>query len=114
MLVRTLKPLFDTTSYEHSNPRARLPCSEIPQQFCDVGAPRIPTKSKSFLRIFGPRIAKSLKIFHTGKGPLAGTEDTFPGPDNPSKMRRSVENAEHVGGYQEMIHIGPTLRKSRS
>lgn len=36
------------------------------------------------------------KIFHT-TGPLAGTEDAFPGPDNPSKMRRSVENAEHVG-----------------
>lgn len=28
---------------------------------------------------------------------MAGTEDHFPGPDNPSKMRRSVENAEHVG-----------------
>ena len=37
------------------------------------------------------------KIYHTGTGPLAGTEDKFPGPDNPSKMRRSVENAEHVG-----------------
>ncbi|KAI9826798.1 MAG: hypothetical protein M1832_005736 [Thelocarpon impressellum] len=37
------------------------------------------------------------KIFHTGTGLLAGKEDTFPGPDNPSKMRRSVENAEHVG-----------------
>ncbi|EFE36749.1 hypothetical protein putatively related to meiosis protein [Trichophyton benhamiae CBS 112371] len=37
------------------------------------------------------------KIFHTGTGPMAGTEDHFPGPDNPSKMRRSVENAEHVG-----------------
>ncbi|KAL8795982.1 MAG: hypothetical protein Q9195_001558 [Heterodermia aff. obscurata] len=36
------------------------------------------------------------KIFHT-TGPMAGTEDIFPGPDNPSKMRRSVENAEHVG-----------------
>lgn len=39
----------------------------------------------------------SSKIYHTGTGPLAGTEDKFPGPDNPSKMRRSVENAEHVG-----------------
>ncbi|KAI9844093.1 MAG: hypothetical protein M1837_005807 [Sclerophora amabilis] len=37
------------------------------------------------------------KIFYTGPGPMAGTEDVFPGPDNPSKMRRSVENAEHVG-----------------
>lgn len=41
--------------------------------------------------------AKGVQIFHTGQSPLAGTEDKFPGPDNPSKMRRSVENAEHVG-----------------
>ena len=37
------------------------------------------------------------KLFRTGAGPLVGTEEQFPGPDNPSKMRRSVENAEHVG-----------------
>ncbi|KAI4111671.1 MAG: hypothetical protein LQ345_006740 [Seirophora villosa] len=37
------------------------------------------------------------KIFRTGVDPLGGTEEPFPGPDNPSKMRRSVENAEHVG-----------------
>ncbi|EFW22537.1 meiosis protein MEI2 [Coccidioides posadasii str. Silveira] len=40
------------------------------------------------------------KLFYTGSGPLAGTEEPFPGPDNPSKMRRSVENAEHVGMYK--------------
>jgi len=28
---------------------------------------------------------------------MAGREEPFPGPDNHSKMRRSVENAEHVG-----------------
>ncbi|KAM5439648.1 hypothetical protein MferCBS31731_004404 [Microsporum ferrugineum] len=43
------------------------------------------------------------KIFHTGTGPLAGTEDHFPGPDNPSKMRRSVENAEHVGLFAPRV-----------
>ena len=37
------------------------------------------------------------KLYRTGTGSLVGTEETFPGPDNPSKMRRSVENAEHVG-----------------
>ncbi|KAL9587557.1 MAG: hypothetical protein Q9212_000134 [Teloschistes hypoglaucus] len=37
------------------------------------------------------------KIFRTGDGPLSGEEEDFPSPDNPSKMRRSVENAEHVG-----------------
>ncbi|KAK2761399.1 hypothetical protein FQN54_001921 [Arachnomyces sp. PD_36] len=43
------------------------------------------------------------KIFFTGTGPLAGTEDRFPGPDNPSKMRRSVENAEHVGLFAPRV-----------
>ncbi|KAL3469388.1 meiosis protein MEI2 [Aspergillus californicus] len=43
------------------------------------------------------------KIFHTGNGPLSGTEDRFPGPDNPSKMRRSIENAEHVGLFAPRI-----------
>ncbi|DAA79513.1 TPA_exp: putative Meiosis protein MEI2 [Trichophyton benhamiae CBS 112371] len=43
------------------------------------------------------------KIFHTGTGPMAGTEDHFPGPDNPSKMRRSVENAEHVGLFAPRV-----------
>ncbi|PYH98926.1 putative meiosis protein MEI2 [Aspergillus ellipticus CBS 707.79] len=43
------------------------------------------------------------KIFHTGTGPLGGTEDRFPGPDNPSKMRRSIENAEHVGLFAPRV-----------
>ncbi|KAL8914115.1 MAG: hypothetical protein Q9171_001231 [Xanthocarpia ochracea] len=38
-----------------------------------------------------------IEIFRTGDDPMAGSEEPFPGPDNPSKMRRSVENAEHVG-----------------
>ncbi|GJP89136.1 hypothetical protein AnigIFM59636_011957 [Aspergillus niger] len=42
-------------------------------------------------------------IFQTGTGPLAGTEDRFPGPDNPSKMRRSIENAEHVGLFAPRV-----------
>ncbi|PYH66051.1 meiosis protein MEI2 [Aspergillus vadensis CBS 113365] len=43
------------------------------------------------------------KISQTGTGPLAGTEDRFPGPDNPSKMRRSIENAEHVGLFAPRV-----------
>ncbi|PWY64292.1 meiosis protein MEI2 [Aspergillus heteromorphus CBS 117.55] len=43
------------------------------------------------------------KIFHTGTTPLGGTEDRFPGPDNPSKMRRSIENAEHVGLFAPRV-----------
>ena len=41
--------------------------------------------------------ANAVQIFHTGNSILAGIEDEFPGPDNPSKMRRSIENAEHIG-----------------
>ncbi|ERT01476.1 hypothetical protein HMPREF1624_02725 [Sporothrix schenckii ATCC 58251] len=40
------------------------------------------------------------KLYYTigGTNPeLAGREEEFPGPDNPSKMKRSCENAEHVG-----------------
>lgn len=35
---------------------------------------------------------------------LAGQEEPFPEPDNQSKMKRSCENAEHVGrlsGFSE-------------
>ena len=39
------------------------------------------------------------KLFFTGTHPNAGDEEEFPPPDNASKMRRSVENAEHVGLY---------------
>ncbi|KAH8689710.1 putative meiosis protein MEI2 [Talaromyces proteolyticus] len=43
------------------------------------------------------------KLFHTGKGSLAGTEEPFPGPNNISKMRRSVENAEQVGLFAPRV-----------
>ncbi|KAI9697902.1 MAG: hypothetical protein M1836_004254 [Candelina mexicana] len=56
------------------------------------------------------------KIFHTGSGSLAGQEDDFPGPDNPSKMRRSVENAEHVGLFAPRAgqHFRDEQRRRRS
>jgi len=44
-------------------------------------------------------LAYQLQIFFTGKDPRAGEEEPFPPPDNASKMRRSVENAEHVGMF---------------
>jgi hypothetical protein len=34
---------------------------------------------------------------HSDDPNLVGQEEPFPGPDNQSKMKRSVENAEHVG-----------------
>ena len=37
------------------------------------------------------------KLFTTGTGPSAGMEEKFPEADNQSKMRRSVENAGHIG-----------------
>lgn len=40
------------------------------------------------------------KLFYTSNGPapeVAGQEEPFPEPDNQSKMKRSCENAEHVG-----------------
>ncbi|KIW16923.1 hypothetical protein PV08_04113 [Exophiala spinifera] len=39
------------------------------------------------------------KLYIAGNVPDAGQEEKFPSPDNHSKMRRSVENAEHVGLY---------------
>lgn len=40
------------------------------------------------------------KLYYTSNGPIpemAGQEELFPEPDNQSKMKRSCENAEHVG-----------------
>lgn len=40
------------------------------------------------------------KLYYTSNGPtpqMAGDEEPFPEPDNQSKMKRSCENAEHVG-----------------
>jgi hypothetical protein len=34
---------------------------------------------------------------------MAGQEEDFPLPDNASKMRRSVENAEHVGMLLDLL-----------
>ncbi|RYP71664.1 hypothetical protein DL771_004615 [Monosporascus sp. 5C6A] len=43
---------------------------------------------------------RNSSLFYTVNGPhpeMAGKEEPFPGPDNQSKMKRSCENAEHVG-----------------
>lgn len=43
------------------------------------------------------------KLYYTSNGPvpgMAGQEEPFPEPDNQSKMKRSCENAEHVGKFQ--------------
>ncbi|KAF4501524.1 Meiosis mei2 [Fusarium agapanthi] len=40
---------------------------------------------------------KLFYTIHSDDPNLVGQEEAFPGPDNQSKMKRSVENAEHVG-----------------
>ncbi|CVL01960.1 related to mei2 protein [Fusarium mangiferae] len=40
---------------------------------------------------------KLFYTIHSDDPNLVGREEPFPGPDNQSKMKRSVENAEHVG-----------------
>lgn len=52
------------------------------------------------------------QLFIAGNVPTAGQEERFPGPDNVSKMRRSIENAEHVGLY--VPSLKPALHPSSS
>ncbi|RMZ91961.1 hypothetical protein DV736_g784, partial [Chaetothyriales sp. CBS 134916] len=49
------------------------------------------------------------KLFYTGHGAGAGQEEAFPGPNNLQKMRRSVENAEHVGLYRPGAFVRPGI-----
>lgn len=47
-----------------------------------------------------------LQLYFTFNGPLpelAGQEEPFPEPDNQSKMKRSCENAEHVGNLRSLF-----------
>ncbi|ROT40155.1 hypothetical protein SODALDRAFT_329819 [Sodiomyces alkalinus F11] len=59
------------------------------------------------------------KLFYTSNGPmprLAGQEEPFPSPDNQSKMKRSCENAEHVGLFTPNAsqHFRDQQRRRRS
>ncbi|TLD28944.1 hypothetical protein PspLS_03853 [Pyricularia sp. CBS 133598] len=59
------------------------------------------------------------KLFFTSNGPmpeLAGQEEPFPDPDNQSKMKRSCENAEHVGLFTPNAgqHFRDEQRRRRS
>ncbi|KAI2471666.1 RNA recognition motif 2-domain-containing protein [Annulohypoxylon bovei var. microspora] len=59
------------------------------------------------------------KLFFTLNGPrpdLAGNEEPFPEPDNQSKMKRSCENAEHVGLFTPNAgqHFRDEQRRRRS
>ncbi|RCI10754.1 hypothetical protein L249_5365 [Ophiocordyceps polyrhachis-furcata BCC 54312] len=59
------------------------------------------------------------KLYFTSNGPmpeLAGKEEPFPEPDNQSKMKRSCENAEHVGLFTPNAgqHFRDEQRRRRS
>ncbi|KAK9442821.1 meiosis protein MEI2 [Metarhizium brunneum] len=59
------------------------------------------------------------KLYFTCNGPcpeLAGQEEPFPDPDNQSKMKRSCENAEHVGLFTPNAgqHYRDEQRRRRS
>ncbi|KAK4227949.1 putative meiosis protein [Podospora fimiseda] len=59
------------------------------------------------------------KLFYTIRGPnpdMAGQEEPFPPPDNASKMKRSCENAEHVGLFTPNAgqHFRDEQRRRRS
>ncbi|KAL1873981.1 hypothetical protein VTK73DRAFT_682 [Phialemonium thermophilum] len=59
------------------------------------------------------------KLYYTSNGPrpeLAGQEEPFPPADNPSKMKRSVENAENIGLFTPNAgqHFRDEQRRRRS
>ncbi|PSR94599.1 RNA recognition motif 2-domain-containing protein [Coniella lustricola] len=59
------------------------------------------------------------KLYYTSNGPtpqMAGQEEPFPEPDNQSKMKRSCENAEHVGLFTPNAgqHFRDEQRRRRS
>ncbi|KAI0816385.1 RNA recognition motif 2-domain-containing protein [Xylaria sp. FL0064] len=59
------------------------------------------------------------KLYYTLNGPcpdLVGQEEAFPEPDNQSKMKRSCENAEHVGLFTPNAgqHFRDEQRRRRS
>lgn len=64
-----------------------------------------PKVSSQYFCSIGDRL-NMVQVFHT-VGPMVGKEDNFPGPDNASKMRRSVENAAHVGELRKAILLLP-------
>ena len=48
-----------------------------------------------------------LQLYYTGAGPAGSAEEEFPDPNNLQKMRRSIENAEHVGLFRHHARFTP-------
>lgn len=55
-----------------------------------------------------------LQLYKTGDGPDAGKEEPFPLPDNESKLRRSLDNAETVGLYKPLPNDGPNSAQTHT
>lgn len=85
-----------------SHPREGLSCTEISEQFCHARGSPLSAEGEPLIRYAArpSSTAKYAKLYFTSNGPhpeLSGQEEPFPEPDNQSKMKRSCENAEHVG-----------------
>jgi hypothetical protein len=62
--------------------------------------PKVWMKFLSSSNLVGSGSDWPFQLYFTSNGPMpekAGEEEPFPAPDNQSKMKRSCENAEHVG-----------------
>jgi hypothetical protein len=78
---------------------------EIPKQLSHAGSTSLSPKGMILSTLHHLRCTQTLtgfELYFTSNGPmpeLAGQEEPFPEPDNQSKMKRSCENAEHVGKF---------------
>lgn len=64
-----------------------------------------------YFSILLSNITNLSQLYKTGNGPDAGTEEPFPRSDNHAKLKRSCDNAEHVGLYHPTT--SPALVPSR-
>ncbi len=114
-------PMGPGTDSSDSDPGQGLSRPEVPQQLGHARSPPLPPQGESFLHV-GAEIAMAAarkaqltdtnKLYYTSNGPmpeLAAQEEPFPEPDNQSKMKRSCENAEHVGKSGLLFSSGPSL-----
>ncbi len=81
----------------NSHPGQRLPGPEVSQQLGHARASPVPSEGNGSHCLSSELYINIQQIFYTGENALAGQEEPFPAPDNNSKMRRSVENAAHIG-----------------
>lgn len=62
------------------------------------------------IRLYCTHMTDDRQLFITGTGLRAGEEDEFPGPDNQSKMRRSCDNAQHIGMPPSPMRTTPDIK----